>query len=63
VKTVIIKLINYGGRLGENIQCNLNIKEVIELVKMFILMGLYMHLGRGGGRQRKREREVQKHNF
>ena len=25
MKTVIIKLINYGGRLGKNIQCNLNI--------------------------------------
>ena len=25
MKTVIIKLINDGGRLGENIQCNLNI--------------------------------------
>jgi hypothetical protein len=25
VKTVIIKLINYGVRLGKNIQCNLNI--------------------------------------
>jgi len=50
VKTVIIKLINYGGRLGKNIQCNLNITRGYRISEYVHSKGsLYAS---GGGREK-----------
>jgi hypothetical protein len=50
VKTVIIKLINYGGRLGKNIQCNLNITSGYRISENVRSNGsLYAFEGGGGG--------------
>jgi hypothetical protein len=53
VKTVIIKLINYGDRLGKNIQCNLNITSYRINENVHSNGSLYASGGGGGERRGK----------
>jgi hypothetical protein len=52
---VIIKLINYGGRLGENIQSNLNITSYKISENVHSDGSLYAS-GKGGGGAKGREK-------
>jgi hypothetical protein len=54
---VTVKLINYGGRLGENIQCYLNIPRSYRISENVCANASLYAFGRRG------EIKVQKHNF